>query len=505
MVSVSSMDAYNKLEKRWESLGHLENAYEVLIWDEAVMMPIGGGDRRAQVMSTLHGVIHSQISDPEISSLLRELDGKSDDLDEWRQANLREIIRAWRHATCLPADLVQAKTKASFKCEQAWRELRAKNNWKNFLPPFQEVVNLCQQEAKIKSESLGIGPYDALLDQYSPQVNSAQLDQLFSEFKVFLPNLIDEVIDLQANDPVIPLNGPFPIEKQKQLGLKIMEAIGFNFNCGRLDISHHPFCSGSSSDTRITTRYDKNDFMSSLMGIIHETGHAKYEQGLPTEWSSQPVGKALGMAIHESQSLLAEMQLARCFEFLKFFAPLIKETLGNESSAEGAWSPKNLFKHYTKVSRSYIRVDADELTYPLHIILRYEIEKNLIEGTIDTKDLPDIWDEKMRHYLGLSTKGNYKDGCMQDVHWPGGAFGYFPSYTLGAMIAAQLFSAAKKSHPNLLEEISNGRFMTLNKWLKDCVHSQDSKMLPDELLKKATGSPLSSECFKKHLISRYKN
>ena len=280
------------------------------------------------------------------------------------------------------------------------------------------------------------------------------IDPVFSQLKEVLPKLIQQTIEKQKSEPTIQPKGPFSIEKQKQLGLKLMEAIGFNFNHGRLDVSHHPFCGGVPQDVRITTRYDETEFISSAMAICHETGHARYEQGLPKKWINQPVGHGLGMTVHESQSLLIEMQACRTLEFMNFLSPLVNKQFGNDS----AFSPENLLRLYTRVKPGTIRVDADEMTYPLHIILRYELEKQLIEGDMSITDLPDAWDAGMKQYLGLSTKDNYRDGVMQDVHWPSGAFGYFPAYTLGSLIAAQLFNAAKKARPDILDQISTGNF-----------------------------------------------
>jgi carboxypeptidase Taq len=283
----------------------------------------------------------------------------------------------------------------------------------------------------------------------------------------------------------------------------VMKSLGFDFNHGRLDVSHHPFCGGVPDDVRITTRYQTDTFVPSLMGVIHETGHAMYEQGLPQGWTDQPVGKALSMATHESQSLLMEMQAARTRQFLEFVTPLAQQTFLGGSSNDPAWTVENLHRLYTKVQRSYIRVDADEVTYPLHIILRYELEKDLIEGSLEVKDLPEAWNAKMTEYLGLSTEGNFHDGCMQDVHWPAGLFGYFPTYTLGAMTAAQLFSAAQEQVDSLLDDIGQGNFAPLLGWLRTHVHEKGKYLNYNDLMKAATGDVLDAGYFKSHLEQRY--
>jgi len=329
------------------------------------------------------------------------------------------------------------------------------------------------------------------------------VDRVFADLKDFLPEFAAQVINQQAAELVLPLTGDFSIDKQKALGVEVMTALGFDFDHGRLDISHHPFCGGVPDDVRITTRYNTGNFVESLMGVIHETGHAMYEQGLPADWRRQPVGEALSSGTHESQSLLMEMQAGRTREFLQFLAPRAQRIFLGHESNDPAWSVDNLHRLYTRVERSHIRVDADEVTYPLHVILRYELEKDLIAGTLKVKDIPDAWDAKMSEYLDISTAGNFTDGCLQDVHWPAGLFGYFPTYTLGAMTAAQLFAAATREVKDLHGGISRGDFSQLLAWLRDKVHGQGKFLSFDELMLGATGETLDAKHFKQHLTQRY--
>jgi carboxypeptidase Taq len=278
-----------------------------------------------------------------------------------------------------------------------------------------------------------------------------------------------------------------------------MEALGFDFNHGRLDISLHPFCGGTPDDVRITTRYDETDFTSSLMGVLHETGHALYERGLPKPWRGQPVGEALGMSIHESQSLLVEMQVCRSQQFLEYAAPLMKAAFHGDGAA---WDVDNLHRLYTRIEPGFIRVDADEVTYPAHVIVRYKLERALIEGDMEIADLPGAWNEGMEKMLGLTPPSD-REGCLQDLHWFDGAWGYFPTYTLGAMTAAQLFEAAKKAVPEIQPGIAEGDFKPLFRWLKSNVHGQGSRLTAKELLIEATGKPLDPAVFKSHLKARY--
>jgi carboxypeptidase Taq len=342
--------------------------------------------------------------------------------------------------------------------------------------------------------------YDALLDEYEPGGTTARIDTLFDELGGFLPELIDEALAHQARQPaILEPAGPFPVAQQRALGLELMKVLGFDFNHGRLDVSHHPFCGGTADDVRITTRYTEADFTSSLMGVLHETGHALYERGRPADWRAQPVGAARGMSVHESQSLLMEMQACRSREFLEFVAPKLRATFTGEGPA---WQVDNLHRLYTKVERGLIRVDADEVTYPAHVVLRYRLERAILRGDLQVNDLPGAWRESMVELVGTAPPDD-KDGCMQDIHWVEGIFAYFPTYTLGAMTAAQLFAAAVEQVPAIRPGIRAGDFTPLLGWLRTHVHSQGSRYSSDELLTRATGKPLDVSVFRAHLEARY--
>jgi carboxypeptidase Taq len=278
-----------------------------------------------------------------------------------------------------------------------------------------------------------------------------------------------------------------------------MRLLGFDFDAGRLDVSTHPFCGGVPEDVRLTTRFAEHDFLGSLMGTIHETGHGRYEQNLPRELLGQPVAQARSMAIHESQSLAFEMQLASHPGFARLLAPLVVEAFGGQP----AFEPENLHRLMTRVQPGLIRVDADEVTYPAHVVLRYEIERPLIEGEIEADDVAALWDEKMRELLGLDTRGNLRDGAMQDVHWPAGIFGYFPCYSLGAMYAAQWFAAMRREMPDLDERIGRGELQPVFDWLRERIWSQASRWPTDELATRASGEPLNPAHYRAHLEARY--
>jgi carboxypeptidase Taq len=496
------MSAYQELQDHFRRINHLNHIQQIDVWDEAAMMPVGGGQVRGEAMAALNVVVHELTTDAKLADLIASAESQPD-LSEWQTANLEQMKRTWLLATSVPSDLVEAQSRAAAKCEQSWRELRAANDWNALLPLLQEVLNLTRNEAELRSEATGLSQYDALIDLYEPGLTSATITALFADLKSFLPAFVESVLQKQSATELAPLTGPFPIESQRELGLTLMKTLGFDMQHGRLDVSHHPFCGGVPDDVRITTRYRDNSFMQALMGVLHETGHALYEQGLPSAWRDQPVGEALGMAMHESQSLLMEMQVCRTTEFLHYVAPMLRDTFAELASDKSAWSDDNLRGHYIRVEKGSIRVDADEVTYPLHIILRFELEQDLLAGRLPLADLPEAWDAKMQQYLGLSTHGDDRDGCMQDVHWMAGIFGYFPTYSLGAMTAAQLFAAAKKDSPELLAGIGRGDFTVLLAWLRTNIHGMGRLLSAQELLTRATGGPLDSRYFKEHLQRRY--
>jgi carboxypeptidase Taq len=412
---------------------------------------------------------------------------------------LREIRRDWRDANALPEALVEAKTLAGAKCEHAWRLQRQANDWQGFLENFRDVVRIAREEAQYLADDTGLGRYDALMDRFEPGMRAADIDRLFADVRQWLPGLIERAQQKQRTEPVITPRAPFAIPAQRELNCSVMKLLGFDFAAGRLDESMHPFTGGIPEDVRITTRYREDEFDQSLMGSIHETGHARYEQNLPREWLGQPIGVARSYGIHESQSLSFEMQLARSAAFVNLLAPMLTKSLGDAQ----AFTPANLLRLLTSVKPGFIRTQADEVTYPAHIILRYEIERALIEDVIEAEDIPALWDEKMQTLLGLDTRGNYRDGCMQDVHWTEGAFGYFPSYTLGAMYAAQWFAAMRRETPDLDARIAAGDLTAVFDWLGRNIWSQASRWETPELVRRASGEPLNPAYLRAHLEKRY--
>ncbi|RBM49675.1 carboxypeptidase M32 [Vibrio tarriae] len=493
-----SMNAFNKLVKHSKKISNFNHLSSIVGWDQAAVMPSGGAEARSQAMAELSVHIHGLMTQSQLADWFAE--AESETLNIEQQATLREMKRQWQQATVLPEALVEAQSLAGSKCEHAWRSQRKNNDWASFEKNWAEVVKLSQEEAQIRAEATGKTPYDAMLELYEPGTTTEQLNRVFSDVKTWLPSLIDVVIEKQSSESFIAPKGHYPAESQKALGLDVMKLLQFDFNHGRLDESVHPFCGGVPSDVRITTRYNESEFVQSLMGIVHETGHARYEQGLPKHLAGTPAGEARSMGIHESQSLFFEMQVGRSPAFIAHLAELASKHFS--AMNDPVFRIENIQKLYTRVQKDFIRVDADELTYPAHVILRFEIERDLMNGKIKHADVPELWDQKMQAYLGLSTKGNYQNGCMQDIHWTDGSFGYFPSYTLGAMYAAQFMAAMKKT-VNVDGAIRSGDLSPIFTWLSENIWSKGSLFSTDELVKQATGETLNPEHFKAHLSQRY--
>jgi carboxypeptidase Taq len=493
------MNTYGELENRFRRLSALSDAASMLHWDSAVHMPAAAAPVRAEQLAELKLVRHEILTADDLPDML-DAAGEEAAGDSWRAANVGEMRRLHVHASAVEPDLVAALTKTSSACEMLWRDARPANDFAAVEASLTEVVGLVRRMADAKAATLGCDPYDALIDQYEPGARIARIQALFDDLAGFLPDFLERVLERQAGEPpLLPLEGPFPVEDQRALGHRLMECLGFEFERGRLDVSLHPFCGGVPDDVRITTRYDEDDFAQALMGVIHETGHALYEMGLPADWRRQPVGTARGMALHESQSLLFEMQVCRGPEFIAFAAPLMRNAFGG---AGPAWHADNIHRHYTRVVRSLIRVDADEVTYPLHVILRTRLERAIIADDLAIADIPGAWRDGMRELVGIAPEDD-TDGCLQDIHWFDGTFGYFPTYTMGALAAAQLFAAAKAAVPEILGAIGQGDFAPLLTWLRANVHLKASSATTDEIMAAATGAPLGAAAFEAHLNARY--
>ena len=488
---------YDGLAGTWTRLHHFGHLQSIAGWDQAANMPPKGNEARAAAMAEMAALLHRMRTEPALQGHLER--AEQEPLDDFQRANLREMRRQWLASNALPEALVQRQQLATSRCEHAWRTQRPAHDWAGFVENFRPVLAAGREEAALLAAHTGLSKYEALMDRYEPGMRCAQLDRVFGEVRQWLPGLIRQVRAKQEHEDVIAPVGPFPLAAQRALCEQVMKLLGFDFEAGRLDVSTHPFCGGVPEDVRMTTRFREDDFLGSLMGTIHETGHGRYEQNLPRGWLGQPVADARSMALHESQSLSFEMQLGSHPGFVSQLAPLVAQAFG----AQPAFAPQNLHRLLTRVKPGFIRVDADEVTYPAHIILRYEIERPLIEGEIEIDDVPALWDAKMMELLGVDTRGNFKDGPMQDVHWPEALFGYFPCYSLGAMYAAQWFAAMRRALPDLDARIGRGDLRPVFDWLRDNIWSQASRWTTDELALRASGEMLNPAHFKAHLEARY--
>jgi carboxypeptidase Taq len=489
--------AYDSLSSTWTRMHRFGHLQSLAGWDQAANMPPKGNEARAAALAEMAALLHRMVTDPALPDQLAR--AEQEPLDDAQRANLREMRREWRAQNALPESLVQRQQLATSRCEHAWRTQRPANDWAGFLPNLKAVLAIAREEAQLLADQTGRSRYEALMDRFEPGMTTAQVDRVFGEVRQWLPGLTRRVLEVQSQRPVIEPVGPFPLAAQRALCEQVMRLLGFDFEAGRLDVSTHPFCGGVPEDVRMTTRFREDEFLGSLMGTVHETGHGRYEQNLPRDWLGQPLAHARSMALHESQSLSFEMQLGSHPGFVHRLAPLVQAAFGKQPALEA----ENLHRLMTRVKPGLIRVDADEVTYPAHIILRYEIERPLIEGEIEAEDIPALWDQKMMELLGVDTRGNFKDGPMQDVHWPESLFGYFPCYSLGAMYAAQWFAAMRRAMPDLDARIGAGDLGAVFDWLRDNIWRQASRWTTDELALRASGEVLNPAHFKAHLEARY--
>ncbi len=489
--------AYARLQARFARIATLGEAAGVLHWDASAMMPPGGGAARGDQLAVLAGLRHELLTAPETAGDLAEADAGP---DHWHAANLALMRRAHLRATALPGDLVEAQERAFSACEKVWRGARADSDFARVRPHLAEVVALVRQAADALAPALGLSRYDALMDGFQPGIASADVAPVFENYESFLADALPRAEERQARAPApVPLGGEFPSTVQEALCRRLAARAGLEFEHARLDRSTHPFCGGTPTDVRITTRYDETDPAQALMGVMHETGHALYERGLPADHARQPVGEAAGMAAHESQSLIVEMQACRSDAYLSWLGPELYAAFGGDPTP---YDQANLARLWRRVRRGFIRVDADEMTYPAHVILRFRLEQALVSGDLAVADLPGAWSDGLFALLGIRPPDD-RQGCLQDIHWYDGAFGYFPSYTLGAMAAAQLAAAARREVPDLDAALGQGSLAPLLGWLRARVHGQGSLLGLNDLMRAATGRPLEAADFEAHLRARY--
>ncbi|MER2512456.1 MAG: carboxypeptidase M32 [Nitrosomonas ureae] len=490
---------YQNLVQKLEEIAHLNGVMSTLGWDQEVMMPAGAGEARAKQMAALAGVIHERMTDPALGDCLNELKEKnSDRLGEVERCNIREALHSYELETKVPKQLVQELAELSSRGQGIWVMARKENKFSDFAPVLKRFLALKTEWAQRVSPDLK--PYDANIDLFERGTTMDMITPIFERLKQELIPLIETIQSHPLQPDTSFLQGRFALDKQEALARKISQDIGFNIQQGRIDVSVHPFCGGSHpTDVRITTRYKDSDFIESLYSVIHETGHALYEQGRPHEFGDLPASESLTMGIHESQSLFWERMVAQGKPFCSHYFDTIRATFPDNLQSANVDS---FYRAINTCKPGFIRVEADEVTYPLHVILRYEIEKGLFDDSMRVDDLPAIWNELMWKYLGITPPTDTL-GVLQDSHWSGGAFGYFPSYTLGAIYACQFYTALLSEQPDTEMNIATGNFAPIKDWLNEKIHRQGRLYTPQELVQRVTGEALSPDHFIHYLTTKY--
>lgn len=496
--------AYQKLVARFEDVINLGNTMMILSKEAEVSMPKNSADDRARQFSTLAGVVHNLIKDPDVEKWLDQAEKEKASLSPLERRNLLLMRRSWVSEAALPDDLVKEIARLDAEGQVLHTELRKTGNWSKMKDWYAHSFDTMRTVGQLQQKQLGAAStYEALLSSFSPDLADATVAREFEALEKALPGLIQDALKHQKEGPQpLPLKGPFPAAQQAELCRRLAEHMGYDFTQGRLDaIDAHPSTGGSSSNVWFTTDCsDETSFLSSVYSTVHECGHALYEQGTTPELRYLLVGATMGMAVHESQSGIMERNAAHEPQFFQFLEKQAREVFNRPD--DPALDAKNLELLAKQVEPSFIRIEADELTYPAHILLRYKLEKAMVEGTLSIDDLPKAWNEGMHNLLGITPPNNAK-GCMQDVHWPTGSIGYFPAYALGNMIAAQLYAAALKAHPRIPTELAKGNFKPLREWLRENVHSKGSSLTTDELMIQATGEKLNAKYYLDHLSRRY--
>ena len=489
--------ALRPLKDRLAILSDVRAASAVLGWDQQTYMPPGGVAARAEQLATLGRLAHEMLVSDETGVLL-DAAGDPDPGSE-DAAIVRLARRDYERATKLPARLVAETSRASSLAQPAWEESRAASDWSLFAPHLEKILELQRETAG----HLGYEdhPYDALLDLYEPQAKTAWLHGVFEELRAALVPMIREISALPDEDRSRPLYGSYDEVEQERFGREVISAFGYDWTRGRQDRAVHPFCTvfGGPGDVRITTRFDPGWLSPALFATFHEAGHATYEQNVDPSYARTPLAGGVSMGVHESQSRLWENLVGRSRAFWSFYYSGLQKTF---PETLGAVNPEAFYRAINEVRPSEIRVEADELTYNLHILLRFELELDLLEGNLSVSELPAAWNARMEEYLGVTPENDAK-GVLQDVHWAAGLFGYFPTYTIGNALAAQLYEAAVEAHPHIPEEIGRGAFGTLRGWLRENVHRHGSRYDPDELIERATGRPPDATPYLSYLKAKF--
>ena len=499
MASGKPNEALDNLAREFRDIATLATCESILGWDEVTYMPPGGGEHRANQKALLAGMVHQRATAPKIGEWLQTVE-QSDLVRNGDEvaANVRELRRGYDKMVKVPEKLVTELTKETSLAHQVWVDARKNNDFKSFLPSLSRIIDLCRQ----KAEAVGYQkePYDALLDDYEPNTTSAEVEKVFTDLRAELVPVLDRITGAPKKAPVELIEREYPVDRQKTFCEEAADAIGYDFKIGRLDVTTHPFCTQiGPGDIRITTRYNPRRFNDAFFGVLHEAGHGIYEQNLRTDEFGMPLGEACSLGIHESQSRMWENAVGRSRAFWEFAFPKAQKVF---PEALKSVSLDDFHFAVNDVRPSFIRVEADEVTYNLHIMLRFELELALIRGDLKPAEVPGAWNERFKNYLGIDVPDD-RMGCLQDVHWSSGLFGYFPTYALGNLYCAQFFAQAEKDLGDLSAKFRMGSFDILRTWLKDKIHVHGRRYPAPELVKQVTGKPLSAEPLMAYLKAKF--
>ena len=493
-------DLLKEIYDNTREIATLRSCMSVLDWDERTYMPRNGSENRANQVSLLAGMAHEKFVSPRIGEIINELvqNGLRPDQDTVDSANIRELKRIYEKEIKIPKSLVEELSRTITMSQGVWQEARQNSDFASFKPWMEKVVKLKQQQA----EAVGYAKaaYDAMLDDFEPGASTEKIAQVFASLREELVSLITRIKESGRSPDASIITRDYPVDRQEKFGTEAASAIGFDFKSGRLDVTTHPFCTGfGPGDVRITTRYHKNNFPQAFFGILHEAGHGIYEQGLPRENYGTPCGDSVSLGIHESQSRMWENLVGRSRSFWQHFYPRAKTIF---PEALGTTSLDQFHFAINDVRPSFIRVEADEATYNLHILLRFEIESAFFNGDLKIDDVPEIWNKRFKKYFGIVPK-NDAEGCLQDVHWSAGLIGYFPTYTLGNLCAAQFFAKAKADLGNLDADFAKGHFSGLFSWLRKNIHVHGQRYRPEQLIINVTEQPLSHKPLIDYLKTKF--
>ncbi|MEM3341663.1 MAG: carboxypeptidase M32 [Thermoplasmata archaeon] len=496
MMKKTGVREYNDLINKYSEIFDLDMIDGCLNWDQEVMMPPAATESRAHQLATLAGIIHDKITKKRLGTLVERVMKKKEKLDDYQRANVREIKRRYDRATKVPRELVTEFSKTKTLAFEAWQKAKKEKKFEIFSPLLEKLVDLDRKIA----EHVGYDkePYDALLDEFEPGMTAGEVETIFNTLKEKQVPIIKKLSSLAAPESSF-LNAIFTEDKQRIICEQIAKDLGYDFTRGRLDVSAHPFTIGCHDDVRITTRYNEKMLLSSLFSVIHETGHALYEQGLDPKYKRQPVAMSISLGIHESQSRMWENIVGRSKEFWAYYYPKLQAIFPEQLKDVPL---EKFVKAVNLVKPSLIRVEADEVTYNMHIIIRFEIERLLFSNKVEVKDLPALWNSKYKEYLGIEP-GDVSEGILQDVHWSMGIFGYFPTYALGNLYAAQIYYKVLEDMPSLMMDIQAGNFQKLREWLRKNIHLKGRLYQPKELIEVVTGKKPSPEYFLKYLRDKY--